>query len=164
MRRVGFSESAIYVALSTTNRERCSPPLEENEVLGIARSLAKYAPAFDGFDSAAQGQEAVRNLKAQARGADGNVAFQWPTPVDPFVEHLVPPFPLEVLPEFLKVFCLPAARISGFDAGGYAFSLLVAAANTIDQRSRASNRKGLPGPSDALGRFGGQNLVPEKAR
>ena len=136
MRRVGFSESAIYVALSTTNRERCSPPLEENEVLGIAKSLAKYEPAFDGFDSAAQGQEAVRNLKAQARGADGNVAFQWPTPVDPFVEHLVPSFPLEVLPEFLKVFCLQQSQISGFDAGGYGFSLLVAAANTIDQRCK----------------------------
>ncbi len=45
MRRQGFSYEAIRVALLTVNRERCRPVLEEVEVEGIARSIAKYPPA-----------------------------------------------------------------------------------------------------------------------
>jgi hypothetical protein len=44
LRRAGLSEAEIAAALLTANRERCSPPLPEREVLAIARSIARYAP------------------------------------------------------------------------------------------------------------------------
>jgi hypothetical protein len=44
LRRAGLSESEITATLLTANRERCSPPLAEREVLAIARSIARYAP------------------------------------------------------------------------------------------------------------------------
>lgn len=136
MRRVGFSESAIYAALCATNRERCSPPLDEAEVAGIAKSVFRYPPNSDLVASAALGAEAARNLIAGARRGDGNLEFHWPAPVDPFVEHPVPSFPLEVLPLLLQDFCTQQTSSSGFDAGGYAFSIMIAAANTVDQRTR----------------------------
>lgn len=67
---------------------------------------------------------------------EGKKAEPWPDPVDPFTEFLVPSFPLDALPEAMQAYCLEQSRASGFDAGGYAFALLIAAANTIDQRSR----------------------------
>jgi putative DNA primase/helicase len=45
MRRAAFSERAIAAALLTTNAERCSPPLEEEDVQKIAWSVARYEPA-----------------------------------------------------------------------------------------------------------------------
>jgi hypothetical protein len=44
LRRAGLAEAEIAAALLTANRERCSPPLAEREVLAIARSIARYAP------------------------------------------------------------------------------------------------------------------------
>jgi putative DNA primase/helicase len=44
MRRRGLSEQAIAAALLIENRERCQPPLEEIEVLQIAKSVCRYAP------------------------------------------------------------------------------------------------------------------------
>jgi hypothetical protein len=44
MRRCGFGEPAIVVALLEENK-RCAPPLLEREVLGIAASVTRYAPA-----------------------------------------------------------------------------------------------------------------------
>ncbi|MFT5424666.1 MAG: putative DNA primase/helicase [Phycisphaerales bacterium] len=45
MRRRGMSEAVINVALQQANIEMCVPPLEAEEVSGIARSIAKYPPA-----------------------------------------------------------------------------------------------------------------------
>ncbi len=45
MRRDGFSMEAILAALRETNKERCSPPLEEAEIEGIANSISNYDPA-----------------------------------------------------------------------------------------------------------------------
>jgi putative DNA primase/helicase len=45
MRRRGFGENAIRAALLTENLERCDPPLDDGEVEGIARKVAKYKPA-----------------------------------------------------------------------------------------------------------------------
>jgi hypothetical protein len=39
MRRKGFSEAAIEVALLETNQERCQPPLPDDQVRKIARSI-----------------------------------------------------------------------------------------------------------------------------
>lgn len=44
MRRRGMSEAAIRAALLAENVARCRPPLEEDEVRGIASSVAKYVP------------------------------------------------------------------------------------------------------------------------
>jgi hypothetical protein len=44
MRRRGMSQSAIEAALQISNREQCLPPLAEEEVTGIAQSVATYSP------------------------------------------------------------------------------------------------------------------------
>lgn len=44
MRRKGFSEDAIFSALQIDNREKCSPPLSDGEVLQIAKSVIRYTP------------------------------------------------------------------------------------------------------------------------
>jgi putative DNA primase/helicase len=45
MRRRGMDEEAIFAALQITNRQRCTPPLDEGEVRSITRSVANYPPA-----------------------------------------------------------------------------------------------------------------------
>ncbi|MGB9866937.1 MAG: bifunctional DNA primase/polymerase [Bacillota bacterium] len=45
MRRRGMSQEAIEAALLAENLRRCVPPLPENEVKAIARSVARYTPA-----------------------------------------------------------------------------------------------------------------------
>lgn len=44
MRRKGFSEEAIFSALQIHNREKCSPPLSDGEVLLISKSVSRYEP------------------------------------------------------------------------------------------------------------------------
>jgi len=44
MRRRGMSEAAISAALLEENRIVCSPPLPDDEVRGIAQSVARYEP------------------------------------------------------------------------------------------------------------------------
>jgi hypothetical protein len=60
----------------------------------------------------------------------------WPELADPFAQHPVPAFPLQILPEAFKAFCTEKSAQSGFDAGGYGYCLLIAAANTIDHRHK----------------------------
>ena len=45
MRRRGMGEEEIFAALAATNRTRCVPPLDEEEVRKIAGSVARYEPA-----------------------------------------------------------------------------------------------------------------------
>ena len=45
MRRRAMSEAAIAAALLVTNRESCTPPLDDGEVRKIAKSVARYKPA-----------------------------------------------------------------------------------------------------------------------
>ena len=42
MRRAGMEEDSIAAALIVENNNRCSPPLPEDEVRGIARSIRRY--------------------------------------------------------------------------------------------------------------------------
>lgn len=44
LRRKGCSERVLRAALQEHNEEACDPPLRENEVFGIARSLCRYEP------------------------------------------------------------------------------------------------------------------------
>lgn len=45
MRRPGMTEAEILPALLAANENRCDPPLSDEEVRVIARSVARYAPA-----------------------------------------------------------------------------------------------------------------------
>jgi putative DNA primase/helicase len=45
MRNAGFTQAEIEAALLKMNADRCSPSLDEAEVLKIAKSIARYAPA-----------------------------------------------------------------------------------------------------------------------
>ncbi len=47
MRRQGADYEAISAALVSFNERRCDPPLTEFEVLGVARSVCRYAPNAD---------------------------------------------------------------------------------------------------------------------
>jgi hypothetical protein len=44
MRQKGFSQTALEAALLAENQERCDPPLSEDEVRAIARSVGRYEP------------------------------------------------------------------------------------------------------------------------
>jgi len=45
LRRRGYDEATIFAVLQTVNRERCRPPLPEDEVKRIVTSIAKYPAA-----------------------------------------------------------------------------------------------------------------------
>jgi P4 family phage/plasmid primase-like protien len=47
MRRRGMGEPEILAALEVANAQRCTPPLEAEEVAKIAASVARYEPAGD---------------------------------------------------------------------------------------------------------------------
>ena len=63
-------------------------------------------------------------------------AYAGPTPVDLFSDHGVPAFPLDILPQSLRIYAEEYAAQSGFDVGGYAFCLLAEGSNLIDHRNR----------------------------
>src|SRR5262245_23228540 len=48
MRRRGMTPAEIAVALAEVNRNRCRPPLPDDEVEAIARNIGRYAPADEG--------------------------------------------------------------------------------------------------------------------
>jgi len=47
MRRQGLTQEAIEAALIAVNQAQCTPPLEDNEVIEIARSIARYPTPQD---------------------------------------------------------------------------------------------------------------------
>jgi hypothetical protein len=48
MRCRGMTQTAIEAALLAENAERCNPPLTDDEVRGIAKSVARYSPSGNG--------------------------------------------------------------------------------------------------------------------
>jgi putative DNA primase/helicase len=48
VRRRGFGERAILAALLVENAERCRPPLDDNEVVTIVKSVCRYTPSWSG--------------------------------------------------------------------------------------------------------------------
>lgn len=60
----------------------------------------------------------------------------WPAPADLFSEHVVPAFPMEILPEPFRKLADEKSQQSGFDPGAYGFGLFIAASNTIDHRAK----------------------------
>ena len=49
MRRRGMSQAAIEAALLVENTETCIPPLSEEEVRRIAKSIMRYPPVTPGY-------------------------------------------------------------------------------------------------------------------
>ncbi len=49
MRRRGMSHTAIEAALKVENNERCQPPLSDEEIIKIAKSVATYSPESNGL-------------------------------------------------------------------------------------------------------------------
>lgn len=60
MRRRGMSESEIYAALKAVNEERCEPPLADDEVAKIAKSVSGYDPADSAFEK--NGRQTVEDV------------------------------------------------------------------------------------------------------
>jgi len=71
--------------------------------------------------------------KAQADKAKN---ADWPDMADPFEQYAVPAFPVDTLPGPFATLCRELSAQSGFDVGGYAFSLLVGVSSLIDHRAR----------------------------
>lgn len=91
------------------------------------KSPQQHSSAHDDFGVSPQQQP---HHAAAHTDADGVIR----DPVDPFAEHPVPPFPLEVLPETFSNYAKELSAGSGFDVGAYGFSLLVLAAGMVDHR------------------------------
>ena len=70
------------------------------------------------------------------RTSDPDCEIVWPDPVDPFVRHPTPGFPLYCVPSVVADLATELSRSSGFDAGAYAFTAIVAASGLIDHRKR----------------------------
>jgi hypothetical protein len=76
-------------------------------------------------------------MEAQAKKlAEDAANGEWPELADPFAEYVVPPFPVDALPEVFATWCRELSAQSGFDVGGYAFAVLVSASAMIDHRKK----------------------------
>ena len=62
MRGRGMTESELLAALLVTNVERCDPPLDQSEVDGIARSIARYDSGAPSDDPGGEGPIELTNL------------------------------------------------------------------------------------------------------
>ncbi|MBI5785190.1 MAG: DUF3987 domain-containing protein [Rhodocyclales bacterium] len=81
MRRKGVSGAAVEAALLAENAARCVPPLPEDEVRTIARSVSRYAPA---------------QVQASAPPAEVQTV-EWPDPIMPGARS-TPDLPADLLP------------------------------------------------------------------
>jgi len=67
MRRRGMGETAIVAALLETNATTCEPSLKEDEVRGIAASVARYAPGVkEDHDDVDRARQVVLGLSERA--------------------------------------------------------------------------------------------------
>ena len=64
--------------------------------------------------------------------------YVFPELTNPFSDWAVPAFPMDCVPEALSEFARNESAMSGFDAGGYAISTLVALSALINQCGRVS--------------------------
>jgi len=78
MRHIGLSFEAILSALFAVNEERCDPPLFDDEVEQIARSVSRYEPEGDVGIEAALGEQAADDL---TRG-DQDYGLVWADELD----------------------------------------------------------------------------------
>ena len=74
MRRKGLGEDAIRAALLEENQRRCRPPLPQQEVVGIARSVARYTP---GSPILARNKTDLGNAERLKDHAGQDLRFVW---------------------------------------------------------------------------------------
>lgn len=99
MRRRGMGEEEMFAALAVANRKRCDPPLEEKEVRGIARSVARYEPAGEkankGFEEiVSQGEEGGGAKSKPRNQADRLIDYALESGAELFVDQLGSPHAL----------------------------------------------------------------------
>ena len=92
LRHIGLSFEAILSALFAVNEERCDPPLFDDEVEQIARSVSRYEPEGDVGIEAALGEQAAEDLTRDHT----DYGFVWADtlkdeyePIDEVVEGLI---------------------------------------------------------------------------
>ncbi len=81
MRRKGMTEEAIRAGLLAENEQRCDPPLSDDEVRGIARSVSRYPPAATGrpvSPSVQEAHKAVPQPRAEAISFPDKAFLGWP--------------------------------------------------------------------------------------
>lgn len=103
----------------------------EGIMQGVAVKDDRWQSRFDDIRRSVRG--AFEKFDVKPSEAEAGAAIE---PIDPFVEHPAPPFPLEVLPEVFADYARACSKGSGFDPGAYGFALLVLAAGMIDHRAR----------------------------
>jgi putative DNA primase/helicase len=79
MRRRGMSSEGIEAALLAENERRCNPPLFDDEVRAIARSVGRYKPAEDRGDQELEHLTDLGNARRLARlhGHDLHFVHAW---------------------------------------------------------------------------------------
>lgn len=137
----GDFKKAVREAARSMGMERPQPtPVDTS---GITRQAAVAARAGGPSDAGtgnpmSNWQPETAPAQPEQQKATEAAPKVWPEPVDPFVEHAAPQFPVDHLPKAMADYCHELSAQSGFDAGGYGFALLVAASNLIDHRARLS--------------------------
>jgi hypothetical protein len=121
LRASGLSPESIEAALFIENERRCDPPLPEDEVRRIARSMNLYPPHPNQASRGVGGE--VFSVFSQACG------FSCAAPRPALMVH-VPPFPLAVLPERVRRYVEEAAAGMGCPPDLVAVPLLAAAGAT----------------------------------
>ena len=71
LRHFGSSEEEIYIKLQEVNQEHCSPPLDESQVMKIAKSISRYEPA----EPKVSPEDALNNLQENPFDQDAQHQF-----------------------------------------------------------------------------------------
>jgi len=76
MRHKGLSQAAIEAALLEENQLRCDPPLSDEEVMRVAKSVSRYEPATDVAKAPATTKAIESELTVEGLKADPQLAFR----------------------------------------------------------------------------------------
>ena len=95
MQRKGMSLTAIEAALLAENATRCSPPLADDEVRGIARSVSRYPASSPASTSPLPAGEPAE--------------YVWPDPIPPGARQ-TPDIPASILPGIFGEFAAAVAE------------------------------------------------------
>lgn len=101
----GLGEEGLFVALSAINQTQCVPPLADQEVRSIAKSVARYTPA----DNAWQ-------------------------PITTFNQYNLPPFPIQALPINLQQWVIAESEATQTSPDLAAFLALAAIAAACQRK------------------------------
>src|SRR5262249_49362217 len=72
----GMVAEEILQALKEINKQRCKPPIKEEQLIKIANSVAKYDPSRTLVDGTVNDAELV--MAEAAEGKDKPITWRWP--------------------------------------------------------------------------------------